>query len=97
MPQGIQKWTVQCRNTAAPLGEHQIEIPFPKHLNQATSPPPSERDTAESVIVCLQCEQAYLYKGKEAYPLLFQTDDESEYPYPVAVCIVLSCAVEGCK
>ena len=96
MPYGIQKWRVQCRTTAPPIGVHQIEIPAPRQLNKATNPPQLNRDKAESVLACPQCGHVYSYTGSEAYSWIIQVMDQSEHPDPSAVCIVLPCAMEGC-
>jgi len=98
VPEVIPRWRMQCHNTAPPHGEHQIEIPTPKHLELRADLLQLERANLETVFACPQCGHVSSYRGSEA--LCWQkspSEGQDTPPDPRPLCIELSCVVEGCS
>lgn len=92
-----QQWKMLCHNALPPFGEHQIEIPSPRHLALLADQSRLERENLETLFVCPRCGHASLYKGLEA--LCWNVAPEAGQDKPLDVyplCIVLPCVVEGC-
>ena len=98
MREFVLLWKMRCHNTEPPLGEHQIEIPSPKHLELRTGQWQLERDDLQTLFACPQCGRVYPYKGSEA--LCWQKFLEVGQDIPPdahPLCIALPCVVEGCR
>ena len=97
MPEVVLQWKMQCRNTAPPLGSHQIEIPSPRHLELLADRQRLETGDLETIFACPHCGHVYSYKESDA--LCWQTIQQEGQSKPQDVyplCVKLPCVVEGC-
>jgi hypothetical protein len=97
MAEVIPRWKMQCHNTEPRFGEHQIEIPSPKHLELRPDQLRLERDNLETVFACSQCGHVYSYMGSETrcWPVVLASGQHKP-PHVNPLCIVLPCAGKGC-
>lgn len=89
-------YELDCKNAAAGVGPHRIDLPLPSDLTLGGAPPSRDhiRDVA---FACPICRHIHSYDGVELRHRVHQADITALPPVPVPVRIRTRCQHPGCQ